>query len=334
MARTPSAFGHLPAAIRVLLPEIETLDWPEERLADCDHCPMIGDAAPQPWAFAADARCCTYHPSVVNFLAGRALRRGDPGRARILARLADPDGVTAWGIDAPESGARRYSDAGEASFGIDTSLRCPFWIGGVQACGIWHDRGATCRTWYCRHEAGLAGAVAWRQAQSLLFAVESRLAVWAIERGDPPREPAPAGVWAAWYERAAALVDAATPADVAAMASGVLARERAVVRDFVEVARLRRDRRMPEVLVPSVSETTRTPHGDVLVAGYSRFDAVRAPAAALDRLARLDGTVRWRDALGDGLDERLVGELYRIGALRDPDGGDDLPYEVDPPVAS
>jgi hypothetical protein len=85
---------------------------------------------------------------------------------------------------------------------------------------------------------------------------------------------------------------------------------------------------MPEVLVPAISEVL--PLGDdVLLAGYSTFDAVRAPKTIFAFLARLDGTAPWRDALAaaavPGVDAALVAELRRIGALRDPAGGDDPP---------
>jgi hypothetical protein len=48
-------------------------------------------------------------------------------------------------------------------------------------------------------------------------------------------------------------------------------------------------------------------------------------------LAKLDAATPWRDALAavraehPELDEALVRELHRAGALRDPAGGDDPP---------
>jgi hypothetical protein len=321
-----TSFAHLPEAIRMLVPEID-LDWPVEQHADCARCPMA-DPAQRPWSFSAETKCCTFTPQLPNFLAGAALRRGGTGREVIRARLADLEGVSTWGIDPPEGRERRFEAEAAASFGRDPTLRCPYWVGGDESCGIWHDRTAVCRTWYCKHDDGLAGAVPWQLIHSALADLESRLAVWAVERGGLSGEPDTVDGWVAWFERAAALVDAITPEEAAALSTAPIERRRAEVRDFVEIRRLRRGRPLPERLVAAVTELVRTPDGSVLLAGYSAFDAVRAPASVFAFLSRLDGRP-WREALGDGVDEAMVAELHRVGALRDPDGADDLPYTVE-----
>jgi len=339
MAERHPAFAHLPAALHRLLPEIDTLPWPEERHADCAHCPMI-DGRFGPWGFRPATRCCTAQPALANFLAGGALRRSPASRALILARLANPEGISAWGIDPPPAIDRRYDETMAEGFGRDEAMRCPFWVGGEHTCGIWHDRSSTCRTWFCKYEDGLAGAVAWSRLHQLMGTVESRLAIWAIERGDPPRSEATPAAWAAWFERAAALVAAATAEDLAPLASTGLERYRDELGGLVKI-RLGRRKRLPDVLVPAVSERARIGR-DVLITGYSSFDAVRAPVAVFELLARLDGKQSWRGALvearaaialrgepTDWLDEALVRELHRVQALRDPAGSDDLPYTVD-----
>lgn len=336
-------FAHLPAAVRQLLPEIETLEWPHEPRADCGHCPMIGGDL-GPWGFNPETRCCTAQPPLANFLAGRALRRGDPGRRLILARLEDPGGVSAWGIDPQPEIDRRYKDTLAHAFGRDRDLRCPYWVGGELTCGIWHDRSSTCRTWFCKHEDGMAGAVAWSRMQLVMHEVESRLAVWAIAQGDPPSGTATPARWARWFEEAAARVESAPSAQIATLATDGLARYRGEVGTFVEVRRLRRLRTLPEVLVASVSEMTRVEPDHVLLTGYSSFDAIRVPKAVFQLLGRLDGKRPWREALADAravliargatvdwLDEGLVRELHRVSALRDPGGGDDLPFRVELP---
>lgn len=337
---TTTAFDHLPPIFRELLPELDPTLWPPERHADCDNCTLISPAR-GPWAFSRETRCCTAHPPLANYLAGRALRRGEPGRSLLLARMEDPDGVCAWGIDPPDWLDARYKATITEAFGRDVELRCPLYVGGEKTCGIWHDRSAICRTWFCRHEDGLAGAVAWSKIQQTLTDLEVRVAVWAVEQGDPPDDEAPADEMAAWYERAAALVDACTRADVEEIASGPdLARRRAEVGKFVQIRRARR-RAMPARLIPSVTEMADV-DGEVLLTGYSSFDAVRAPKQVFELLSRLDGATPWRDALAAtqaaltarGMDvawlhEPLVLHLHRVGALRDPDGGDDLPYDVE-----
>jgi hypothetical protein len=341
MADRPTSFGYFPPAVAALLPEMETGDWPAETHADCERCPMVKGTFGT-WDFRHDTRCCTAQPSLANFLVGRALGRGGISREKVLARLADPEGVTPWGIDAPPALDQRYTDEAAASFGRDHSLRCPFWIGEPHTCGIWHDRSSTCRTWYCKHEDGLAGAVAWSRLQGAMFELESRLALWAIGEGDPPEDEATPERWALWFEQSAALVEAIDDADVAALDNATLRRYRGDLANFVDVRKVRRGRPLADVLVPAISEMANQPDGTVLLTGYSSFDAVRAPRAVFELLALLDGKRTWRQALEvtraslagagepvDWLDERLVRELHRVEALRDPAGRDDLPYGVE-----
>jgi hypothetical protein len=336
------AFAHLPEALRVLLPEMETLAWPEESHADCAHCTMA-DGTFGTWGFHASTRCCTAQPSLANYLVGGALRRGGVSREKILARLENLEGVSVLGIDPPPAADERYQATMATQFGRDTEMRCPYYVGGELTCGIWHDRAAMCRTWFCKHEDGLAGAVSWSRMFAVLSDLEMKLALWAIGEGaaESPDEPAPCDAWVAWFERCAEIVENASVKDLGPLATEALGRRRREVTGYVQI-RLARRKPLPDVLVPSVTERARQANGDWLLTGYSSFDAVRAPAAVFELLARLDGTRTWREALDltradlekrtldtAWLDERLIRELHRVMALRDPGGGDDLPYSVE-----
>jgi hypothetical protein len=319
---------YLPRAVLALLPEADPGNWPAEQHADCEHCPMISGRF-DPWSFRPETKCCTAVPSWANFLAGRALRRGGRTRELVMARLQEPEGVSPWGIDPPPALDEKYTAESASTFGRDLDLRCPFFVGGEHSCGVWLDRSATCRTWWCKHEDGLGGAVAWSRLHQALAELESRLALWAIGEGDPPDEPATPDAWAAWFERAAAIVDRITDEEAASLDNRALRRFRGDLSGFVDARRLRRDRGIADVLVPSVTEMVRA-GDDLLVTGYSSFDAVRVPSTVFAFLARLDGTRTWREALeGTGVDEAMVRELHRVEALRDPRGGDDLPYGVE-----
>ncbi|MCA9679100.1 MAG: hypothetical protein KC464_28990, partial [Myxococcales bacterium] len=193
-------FAHLPEAVRARLPALDDPAWQGEARADCARCPMAAAGGPHPWAFSPETRCCTAHPSLANFLVGRALGRAGPGPALIRARLADPDGVTAFGIEPSAARERRYRDTIDVAFGRDVTLRCPYWVGGDHSCGVWHDRGATCRAWFCKHDHGLVGAVAWSRASFLVSELEGRIARWCVGAGGAPADPADAAAWIAWYQ--------------------------------------------------------------------------------------------------------------------------------------
>jgi hypothetical protein len=341
-AVTIAAFAGLADALRRLVPEVDGLAWREEERADCARCPMTeghGDPA-HPWAFDPASKCCTAQPTLANFLVGRALRRGEPGRGRILARLAEPAGVGARGIEAPDDYDRRYVETIEVAFGRDQALRCPYWVGGEESCGVWLDRSAICRTWFCKHEAGVRGAVEWSELRMVLGAAEARLAARCVTDGIAAgREPVSARhagaaasgaavtaeAWVDWYLWCAAHVDELGDEVLAELGGSGLAQRRS---DLVALTRRPR-RALPELVVPAVRE--RAEAGDaVLLSGYSSFDAVRAPREVFAFLARLDGVRPWRQALAEtlsdmpdaALGEALVRELYRVGAVQSPAGGD------------
>jgi hypothetical protein len=334
-----TVFEHLPAAVRALAPELDD-GWAGEARAACARCPVaaLDGEAPAPWSFSAETRCCTAHPSLANFLVGRALARGEPSRGAIERRLAEPGGVTAWGIDAPPGFDARYRATVDAGFGRDPTLRCPYWIGGEASCGVWHDRSSTCRTWFCRHDDGVLGAARWSRASFLGSALESGVAGILVARGvragrapeaasDGAGSDGAASAWPAWFAWCADEAERLGADDLAPLAAAVAPRR----ADLVPLRRPRRP--LPEILEPAVSElvpiATAAGEGDVLLTGYSTFDPVRAPRAVFALLARLDGSTPWRDALAAAraelggpvwLDEALVAELYRVGAVRDPAG--------------
>lgn len=308
----------MPAALLARVPELLSLEaraGGNEPRADCSRCVMvparIEDDPGGSWAFAGDLRCCTHHPALPNYLAGHALRRGGASAERVRARLEDRAGVSAWGIRPPRPPVRPIEL--EQRFGRDPELRCPFWVGGALACGIWPERTGSCRTWFCKHEDGLAGAERWWRMGDVLGALEARLGDFCAAQGIPPSGDAPIDALLDWYVWCAGRVDRFDAGDAERVDLEGLEAPR---RDLVQL-RARAPRTMPAVLVPAVSDLREDARG-VRIAGYSTYDAILAPHAALAFLSRLDGARTWREALADTgppMDEGLVRELFRIGAI-------------------
>ncbi|MEM9487962.1 MAG: hypothetical protein AAGC55_02395 [Myxococcota bacterium] len=332
----PATFAHLPRAFAVLLPEMAELSWPGEVRSDCTGCVMTpavsGESPSGPWSFHPDGRCCTYHPGLPNFLAGQALAGGGRGAELLRARIARGPGVTAWGVRPSAVWRERYTEIADDRFGRDLSLRCPYWVGGDLACGIWGARPSTCRTWHCKHDHGLRSAVVWSQLQHVLTHIESLLAGFCIERGQPPTPgsaDATAEAWSAWYGQCATIVDRIDRADLAALADPLLIQARADLATLVA----RRRTQLPEIVVPAIEGTWPEPHG-IRVSGYSRYDTVIAPRSLFAFLSRLDGTTSWRAAQaavlddgGEAISDELVAELFRIGAVEAP--GSPSPTVID-----
>ena len=321
----PTVYDHLPSAVRALVPEIGD-GWRGEAHADCPSCPMakMGDVPPD-WGFSAETRCCTAHPNLANFLVGRALGR-ESSRALIVARMQEPEGVKPAGIFWPPAYEKAYKVlVDESGYGHEVSMRCPYWVGGEKSCGIWLDRNSMCRSWYCRHDRGHVGGIAWFRADALVTALELRLADLIVARGTPPTAPS-TDAWIAWFTWCAAEAERLTRDDVLPIMTKDIVEVRA---ELVQLKR-KKPAPLPDIIEPSISEMVIV-GDDVLVTGYSTFDSVRAPRTLFALLARLDGRTTWRRALEitrtelrepPWLDEALVRELYRVGAVREVDDTD------------
>jgi len=171
---------------------------PREGKATCDACAMCapkgttGPAEITPGLdtdteyFDVSTKCCTYAPSLPNFLVGavladeQALAR-DRLEARVRARVA----VTPLGVARPTAYGALYDTAADA-FGRTRGLLCPYYVAETGSCGIWRHRESVCTTWFCKHERGKVGFSFWRDAmQRLLSAVEEALAKWCVLQLDP-----------------------------------------------------------------------------------------------------------------------------------------------------
>ncbi len=312
----------LPDAVFALSPPLAGAALPDEPRSSCASCAMAPERVPagRP-AFAAAARCCTYHPDLTNVSVGRALRRGGAGAAKVLARLADPEGVGPYGVRAPSSWRAAYAERPAQAFGNDAALTCPYWQAGPAGCTIHLDRDAVCRTWFCRLSEGERGAAAWRALRRWLTALEDLLAAAVVDApSDAPAPDAGADAWAAWYVACADRADALEPARLAALRRpGVVSREEAFA-----AARNGLGRPLPAVVAPSLRSWHPEGAGWVM-AGWSAYDLTETPGWIFRFLAKLDGRTPWRDAaaataaeVGEPVEEGFVTLLWQRGLLSEP----------------
>jgi len=134
--------------------------------------------------FSPASKCCTYIPSLPNFLVGRILSATDPaphhGRESVEKRLEARVAVTPLGIAQPPVYSLLYRNS-EHFFGRSQSLRCPHYTEDGGRCGIWENRNAICVTWFCKHVRGDLGQTFWRGSLlEFLWAVERDLARWCV----------------------------------------------------------------------------------------------------------------------------------------------------------
>jgi hypothetical protein len=331
---------------------------PNETVATCDRCVMLPEAgtAPGPHHFLPGVKCCTFQPTLHNFLVGALLADPDPslahGLREVEARLERRAGVVPAGI-LPGPGFRRVYAPGV--FGRSPSLKCGYLAEGVR-CGVWRHRPGVCATWFCKHVRGEIGHRFWTLADGLLKAVESDLSVWcAAELGAPepflgglePEDAPGAGdfggpldvdryrrTWGPWagrerefYGTAADLVKALAWPDVLTRCGP---RARVLAGMLADVAREHASDAIPERLRLGSLRLVQDAAGRILVETYSGYDPLSVPPGLLEALRYFDGRPT-REALeairsdlnltlGVGLVRRMVdfGILRRAGELSSP----------------
>lgn len=304
----------LPEAHRRLLPVV--FDRPEipERRATCEACAMCspaeaaGTSGASTISFAPDLKCCTYQPTLPNFLVGAVLSDSSPeaaeGRRRMQARIRSRIGVTPQWL-APSRKHRVLLDAARAtSFGRSKVLLCPFFVEEGGLCSIWRHREAVCSTFFCKHEAGAAGHAFWIAEKAVLAHHEMVLARHAAQavfpgaaeptiprlrltledlEDRPPSEDDYVSYWGEWegreeelYRRAYEVVQGLS----ATKALDLLADEPRAA-EHLETMAARYDAvvspRLAERLVmnPALQATPVSAAGDMAVLTYSAYDPVR-----------------------------------------------------------
>lgn len=196
MGTSAVATSSLPPLYTPWIEEVLGGSVPEERHATCSACAMCKPTnrvaiTASLTEFEPATKCCTYVPTLPNFLVGMVLEDKDPtaleGRASIEQRIARGIGVTPLGLQPGAQYVLVYKHASGELFGRTSGLRCPHYLpeAGGQ-CGIWRHRNAVCTTWFCKFERGRVGKRFWDAVLHLLTIVERQLSLWAAsELGEP-----------------------------------------------------------------------------------------------------------------------------------------------------
>jgi hypothetical protein len=178
--------SYLPPLYARWLGELLRERIPDETLATCGDCAMCSKAKVQPRGFHPDVKCCTYIPTVPNFLLGGILADDDPatagGRETMVKRLATGVSVTPLGVAAsPTEDLVSSQLARHQAFGKLSAIRCPH-LSADGLCGIYKQRNAVCATFHCKHVRGAVGHDFWMRTRHLLLRIESLLSRWCVLR--------------------------------------------------------------------------------------------------------------------------------------------------------
>jgi Fe-S-cluster containining protein len=274
--------------------------------------------------FDPRSKCCTYEPSLPNFLVGRILRDRSPesaaGRASVEARIAAGIGVTPAGLAQSAAYGLRYRSAPDA-FGRSVALRCPHYRTDTGTCGIWRHRESACATWFCKYDRGAVGLRFWTALRRLLESVERALVAHCLLTLDPgagvlerivastgpdaePRLSAAdldevadarrqrlawgryAGREREFYEASARLVEHLTWTEVTRLAGAEVQLAAALVKATYDA--LRSDA-LPSRLRAAPVEIVHLGAGRLRMTSYRAYDPLVIPKALGDALHHFDG---------------------------------------------
>lgn len=292
---------------------------PEESLATCAACPMQGSPGrpSDGRLWFGETKCCTYRPTLHNFLVGRILREpaGSRGRAWVEDVIARGAGSTPLGMAPGQSTRLVHGAMDPEAIGRSRSACCPLYEPSTGTCGIWAHREATCATWYCKHERAALGQEFWWSLRDALQALEQAVARWlcvelsvgpeALRRlQDAPRvdvedldgvvDPvARRARWGGWssrerefYEECARVAEALAPERVLAIGGSELSALGQVLR--WRHAALQAPQ--PEGPLRFARAEIIGGHRDgVLLRTHSRYDLAEVSPALLAALASFDG---------------------------------------------
>jgi hypothetical protein len=184
---------HMPPAYAALLPTLFDRPAIVEPRATCDDCAMCDKSPPAPGSAAGEdvqaperaffhpaLKCCTYHPTLPNYLVGAVLSDESPdlsvGKERVRAKIVGRIGVTPQWLAAPRKYLVLLNAARDSSFGRSEALLCPYYVKESGRCSVWRHRESVCSTFFCKHTAGATGDAFWTALRHYLFHIERTLA--------------------------------------------------------------------------------------------------------------------------------------------------------------
>jgi hypothetical protein len=347
----------LPDVYSDLLPRFFDRPMPREQYTTCESCAMLPEGreeAPGTVHFSPATKCCTYYPSMPNYLVGGVLEsRGRDlagGRRRMRAVIAARRAVAPLGVHRPAK-LTSYIGSTPELFGRSTTIVCPYYDRDTGGCTVRPYRIGVCYTWYCKHNHGKESMTFWQMLRNYLTEVEHALSRYALhEIGFPAGKilaslapdtkltteeiddrPLPEHeyrkLWDRWAGREETLYRAAHHA-VQGLSRKRFEAIGGITQKIVleELERLYRDVTSPSVpdplrRSPELRVHARSSDRCVLV-GYSRFDPLEVSRRIHDMLGFFDGRTptdevvrRIHAETGVAPDAEVIESLYHMRAL-------------------
>jgi Fe-S-cluster containining protein len=171
----------LPELYSKILPDFFDNNLPAEELATCDNCAMAyrdesNLTLPNEKYYAPHLKCCTYYPTMPNYLVGGILQTTNPqfkyGQSIITELINKGSNISPIGIHQPKKFKLLYEAASERGFGKSESLLCPYYNKNTNNCSIWKYRNSVCTTFFCKFIHGNDGGTFYKKFKKYLERLE------------------------------------------------------------------------------------------------------------------------------------------------------------------
>jgi hypothetical protein len=184
----------LPSVYGSLLSDI--FDRPEivETRATCSNCAMCDKGEGKQVGmeyFRPDTKCCTFHPTLPNYLVGGLLADENKdvaeGKRRMRERIKSRIGVTPQWVAPPKKMILFTAAARDSGFfGRSNAYVCPYYDPeGAGRCTIWRYREVVCTTYFCKFNGGKPAWELWKALRDYMGFVEMGLSSYAASSIDP-----------------------------------------------------------------------------------------------------------------------------------------------------
>ncbi|MFT5434053.1 MAG: Fe-S-cluster containining protein [Myxococcota bacterium] len=346
-----SLLHDLPSVYQGLLSSWFERPAPAESRSTCQSCAMCpSDPAPGSVTFEPSVKCCSFWPTLPNFLVGGMFRDERPeleeGRTRLRKRIDTRIGIVPHWLAAPIKYRVLSTAARHHAFGRSEALLCPYYERDQGNCTIWPYREGICSTFFCKYDSGADGREFWRALRDHLSDVEvvlTRHAVltvgsdemgglapgrdWMTREELEDREPADADYrswWGSFVGQEESFY-AATFDCISGLNSGDVVRllgDSESLRVLEDAAVQIDSPSLPARLAlnPDLRRAD-LGNGDVEVEGYSRYDARRYSTELLSGLelfrggAEVETARRHASTLGVSLDDAVLVGLWQARVL-------------------
>jgi len=351
-----------PPIYQSLLAEIFDESAIVEARATCSNCEMC-DKGTMPSSvnavfFDKDMKCCSYYPSIPNYLIGSILEDDQlpEGQERVRNLIKSRIGITPYWVGPSNKWDLLYSAASGNAFGRAMVLKCPYFTADGR-CSIWRHRETVCSTFYCKFVNGAAGSLFWKTLKTYFCYVEEMLAAYAARKisqdvrepphsksltceelqDQPPKDELYASWWKDWvgreeefYKLCRKHVAALTREEFARIIDGQ-PRGKQLLKDVEDKYKAIGSRKLPErAALNTKMRSLPVTNGFVVTTPYNPYDSRFIEGELFDILKKFnfDSTmaeVREKLAKEEGIEfeDALLEELALHGLLIPPPAGYD-----------